>query len=94
MVDARFLGTRMWEYWPQVKITNKSGFSVLPVGYANDSGSSPKFTGLNSYAMLWTSTSDSEDYGFCRYIYVKQNDVLVGARDKKSFRASVRCIKD
>ncbi len=38
MVDAKFLGTRMWEYWPDVKITNKAGFSALPVGYAVNTG--------------------------------------------------------
>lgn len=94
MANAKFLGTRMWEYWPQVKITNKTGFSALPVGYATDSGKSPKFTGINNYAVFWTSDSESEETSLCRYIYVKQNDVLVGARDKESFRASVRCVKD
>ena len=94
MVDARFLGTRMWEYWPQVKITNKAGFSALPAGYAIDSGSSSKFTGVDNYAVFWTSDSESDGAGLCRYIFVKQNDVLAGARDKESFRASVRCVKD
>ena len=94
MVDAKFLGTRMWEYWPQVKITNKTGLSALPVGYAMDSGDSSKFTGVNNYATFWTSDSRSDELGLYRYIYVKQNDVLVGAGDKESFRASVRCVKD
>ncbi len=94
MVDAKFLGTRMWEYWPQVKITNKAGFSALPIGYAMDSGSSSKFTGVNNYAAFWTSDSESDGLGYCRYIYVQQNDVLIGAQDKESFRASVRCVKD
>ncbi len=94
MVDAKFLGTRMWEYWPQVKITNKTGLSVLPVGYATNSGNSPKFTGIDNYAAFWTADSENDDLGFCRYIYVKQNDILIGARDKTSFMASVRCVKD
>ena len=94
MVDAKFLGTRMWEYWPQVKITNNAGFSALPIGYATDPGKSPKFTGVDNYAVFWTSDSESDELGYCRYIYVKQNDVLIGARDKESFRASVRCVKD
>ncbi len=94
MVDAKFLGSRMWEYWPQVKITNKTGLSALPVGYAIDSGNSSKFTGVNNYATFWTADSENDDLGFCRYIYVKQNDIQIGARDKTSFRASVRCVKD
>ena len=96
MVDARFLGTRMWEYWPQVKITNKAGFSALPLGYAVDLSDNPVFTGIDDFAVFWTSDTkeDDEILAYCRYINVKQNDILMGARDKGSFRASVRCVKD
>lgn len=102
MVNAEFLGSRMWEYWPQVKITNKSGFSALPLGYAMDLSDSPVFSGIDDFAMFWTSTSlesgsesdDGEGQAYCRYINVKQNDILTGPRDKESFRASVRCVKD
>ena len=94
MVNAKFLDTRMWEYWPQVKITNKSGFSALPIGYATLTGDSPKFTGEYNYAMFWTSDSEDDEMAYCRYIYVKQNDVLVRKADKESFLASVRCVKD
>jgi uncharacterized protein (TIGR02145 family) len=94
MVDARYLGTRMWEYWPQVKITNKTGFSALPVGYAIDLSDKPKFLSVGDYAMFWTSDSKDDSKAYCRYIYVKQNDIMVNAQDKESFRASVRCVKD
>lgn len=94
MVDAKFLGTRMWEYWPQVKITNEAGFSALPVGYATLSDT-PKFTGVDNYAAFWTSDSvEGGDIAFYRYIFVKQNDILIGRGDKDSFLASVRCVKD
>lgn len=94
MVDAKFMGTRMWEYWPQVKITNKAGLSALPVGYAMDQGTTHKFNGVESYAAFWTSDSEDDDMAFYRYIYVKQNDIQIGHGDKESFRASVRCVKD
>ena len=94
MVDAKFLGTRMWEYWPQVKITNKTGLSALPVGYATDQGSVHKFSGVDSYAAFWTSDEEDDDMAFYRYIYVEQNDIQIGHGDKESFRASVRCVKD
>ena len=93
MVDAKFLGNRMWEYWPQVKITNKTGFSALPVGYAVDSGSSSTFAGIDSYAAFWTSDSKSDDLAYYRYINVNKNDVFIGSGNKDSFRASVRCVK-
>ena len=94
MVNAKLLGSRMWEYWPQVTITNKSGFSALPIGYATLTADNPKFTGENNYAMFWTSDSEDDEMALCRYIYVKQNDVLVRKADKGSFFASVRCVKD
>lgn len=95
MVNAKFIENRMWTFWPEVKITNKSGFCALPVGYVLDRGSedNQKFQGMNEYAVFWTSDSEG-DYAFYRYIYVKQNDVMLGNGDKTSFRASVRCVKD
>lgn len=35
MGDAKFNGSRLWEYWPQVgEITDKSGISMIPAGFA------------------------------------------------------------
>lgn len=93
MVNAEFLGERMWEYWPQINITNKTGFSALPVGYATSSGETSSFKGLDEYAAFWTSDSDG-DLGVYRYIYVKQDIIYAGSSDKESFRAAVRCVKD
>lgn len=94
MVNASFLGDRMWEFWPQVPITNKAGFCAIPVGYAVSQGDDvTKFTGAENYAAFWTSDEEG-DNGFYRYFYVKQNDVLSGKGNKASFRASVRCVKE
>ncbi len=95
MVNAKFIENRMWTFWPEVNITNKSGFCALPGGYVLDRGSddNQKFQGMNNYAVFWTSDSDG-DSALYRYIYVKQNDVILGKGDKTSFRASVRCVKD
>ncbi len=92
MANAKFLGNRMWEYWPQVDITNESGLSALPVGYCVESGST-RFVGLNSYAAFWTA--DGHDgMGLYRYLYVDKNDLFAGLGDNDSFRATVRCVKD
>ena len=95
MVNAKFIENRMWAFWPEVKITNKSGFCALPGGYALDRGSeeNQRFQGMNDYAVFWTSDT-SGDSALYRYIYVKQNDVMLAKGDKTSFRASVRCVKD
>ena len=94
MTDAYFNGEKMWEYWPQVKITNSTGLSVIPAGYAV-LGDYNQFYGMLEYAAFWTATSDPADdtMALCRYINVNEAELFVDARDKASFGASVRCVK-
>ena len=47
-----------------------------------------------SVRSLWTSDQNGDDSAYYRYIYVKQNDIMIGYGDKESFQASVRCVKD
>ena len=93
MANAFFIGDKMWTYWPQVPITNKTKFSALPVGYGIDQIDSQKYMGLKSYSVFWTS-GESEGKGVYRYIYVDKNDIFAASGDEKSFRATVRCVKD
>ena len=84
----------MWEYWPQVKITDAYGLAVIPAGYAVR-GDYTQFFGLLEYAAFWTATSDPEDntMAICRYINVNEPEVYVDSRHKASFGASVRCVQ-
>lgn len=94
MADATFNGTEMWEFWPEVgDITNASGFSAIPAGYANIAAKD--FTGAYEYSVFWTATENPSDsnQAYCRYIFCDQPDTFCGSADKKSFGASVRCIK-
>lgn len=93
MADARFLDEKMWVFWPEVNITNRTRFSAIPAGYATDTGERSRFKGRNSYAAFWTSDS-AENNGIYRYFYVSKPDVMTARGDKESFRASVRCVKD
>ena len=93
MADVTFNDSKMWTFWPQVKITNASKFSAIPAGYAIDQEGSRKYTGTNKYAVFWTADND-EDSGVYRYIYVDKNIVYSAYGDKDSFLASVRCVKD
>ena len=34
MCDAYFNGSRLWEFWPDVKVTNKLNLYLMPFGYA------------------------------------------------------------
>lgn len=69
MTNVRFNGDEMWEYWPAVQITNESGFSVIPTGYATvlDRGEGQNkiwtFFGMNEYAGFWTSTEYQQENG-------------------------------
>lgn len=97
MVDATFNGETLWEFWPEIKITNESKMCVLPFGYANID--SKRFAGVTNYAVFWTSdtTSDQDgEYGIYRYILNVEKGIptmFTGKADKNSFGANVRCIK-
>ena len=93
MADAYFNGDKLWTFWPDVKITNSTKFSAIPVGYAIDQEGNVKYMGSGQYATFWTA-SDSGDTAMYRYIYVDKKDIYLGHGDKESFRASVRCVKD
>ena len=94
MADAYFNGNKMWEFWPEVKITNRSELAVIPAGFADVSGVSPKFSGGNEYAAFWTADKDGEDKAFYRYINVNKPDIFSGSADTQSLALSVRCVRE
>ena len=92
MGDLYFNGTRMWEYWREVKITDELRFSAMPVGYGTGAGKSFTFQGEYEYAVFWTS-DEEEDLGVCRYIYQNKDIVYRGRMSKTDFVAPVRCVR-
>lgn len=95
MGNAYFNDKLMWEYWPAVgDITNESGLSMIPVGYAMFS-SNTQFKGLNEYAAFWTADVVEEENGmaYYRYVICGQNELLKGKGDKNTFGANVRCVR-
>lgn len=92
MVDASFNGSKMWEFWPAVKITNATRFSAIPAGYKTGSGTSWSHKGFNSYAMFWTSDTDG-GMAIARYLYVDKTELFSGAYGKDAVKASVRCVR-
>lgn len=89
MGDLYFNGTKMWEYWREVKISDELLFSAMPVGYCAGN----IFDGLFSYAVFWTS-DEEDDLGICRYIYQDKDIVYRGRMSKTDFSASVRCVRE
>ena len=96
MFDATFNydRTTLWTYWKGMSISNKSGLSVLPTGWANLG--TGQFSGVKEYAVFWTADSYEEDdsQAWCRVIHEKSQDVSATTFDKVSHGASVRCVKD
>ena len=108
MADASFNGEKMWSYWPAVgDPVNTSGLAFLPTGYAN-LGITPTpsvrsgadfpeatFEGLYDYSVFWTAdeVEDEEDMAYYRYIIGNQPHFMIGKGPKKTFGASVRCVR-
>jgi uncharacterized protein (TIGR02145 family) len=85
-------GTQNWTS-PNTDATNESGFSGLPGGYINPSGTSASMFGYGNY---WTSTEESVfpslEAWSCRLNY--NSDNVNGGNALKGFGLSVRCVKD
>jgi len=92
MADAYFNDEKMWEYWPEVSLSNKSGFAAIPVGYATKAENTYKFKGVNSYALFWTSDQLGSRAAY-RYFYVDKNNLFSGLGSTDSFAISVRCVR-
>lgn len=92
MEDIYFNNNKMWEYWRDVKITNASGLSVIPVGYATIEDGEYIFDQIYKYAAFWTSGSKGEQ-GACRYIYQDKDVVFYGLVSKTDVAMPVRCVR-
>lgn len=92
MAYAKFTGEDLWEFWPEVDVTDKTKLAALPFGYANLE--SEVFNGLYEFAAFWTADELDGEQGYYRYIYADKADFYPGAGHKSSFGANVRCVKD
>lgn len=86
MGNGYFNGTRLWEYWPEVgDITNTSGMSMIPTGYAmlgqkNTSAENTEiydytypnalYKGFMEYAAFWTADMVDGEEGMAYYRYL------------------------
>lgn len=95
MADAYMLGQKLWEFWPQVKITNALDLCVIPAGYAMTGASTHVFKGLGDYAAFWASDTYADDASLGCYMYIHEQEPAVsyGQADKSSVGFSVRCVR-
>lgn len=94
MGDTYFNGEKMWEFWPSVKVTNLSGITLYPFGYALVEGDNYSYRNTASYSALWTSDSADSEYAYYRYVNVQKPDVFCSTAAKEGFAAQVRCVRD
>lgn len=94
MADAYFNYTKLWEYWPDVKLTNKSQLSFLPLGYAVIGDEEVSFKDLLNYATFWTSDEYDSERAYYRAFYVKYDYINCGAGYKDSMALPVRCVRN
>jgi len=86
---------KMWEYSPKVATVDSARLCILPSGYAQVQDNYYDYLGVNKYAVFWTADEDplDPDCALTTYFYYDRNEMFTGSRDKKSFAASVRCIR-
>ena len=80
MTNAFFNGVRMWEYWPQVTITDEPVFCALPTGYANIVTGTFKDafdirysdSSVTTRAVFWVKAADGTEDAVYKYIVEDQ----------------------
>ena len=82
-------GTTHW-YSPNIGATNESGFTGLPSGFRNISGS---FNELGFAGFLWCSTDTDSSRARFSYLNFLDDNVDRFSNDKR-YGFSVRCVKD
>lgn len=86
-----FNGSGMWPYSSSsIKETNTTLFTAIPVGYSTSPG---EFKGYGDGAFFWTADALDASNSLVRYLKYDSDDILAASMDR-TFRASVRCVKD
>lgn len=92
MCDAYLNEARLWEFWPDMNITNKHGLYAFPFGYAVIAGEEYTFAGFNDYALYW---ADDNGKPSCKYVFVSTPVVLDWADPSETdFAAQLRCVRE
>ena len=93
--DIWFNGEQLWEYQnSRILLTNEDYFSAMPWGYLTVSAGTHRFMCSGERAVFWTSDAVDAETALVRYLNLDSNDIFVQAMDRKSFGASVRCVKE
>lgn len=84
----------LWEFWPEVKVTNDDYLCILPFGYGSSGHLKDfTFTGFRSFAAFWTSDEYNAEQAVYRYIFEDKNTIFASTGFKSDFLATVRCVR-
>ena len=84
---------RFWEFVREVRTVDDSPFCALPMGYATIGQTASVFEGSNHYSAFWTADAKDANTAYARILYLKSPDIRISTHDRKTFGASVRCVK-
>jgi len=93
MADATFDGNKMWEYFPEVQISNAKHFNAMPLGYIDLTDPFNTYNHYGEYACYWTKDEEN-GMGKFMYIFASNPEMQVGLGDKNSLYMSVRCVRN
>ncbi len=91
MINAKFNGNKFWPYTPDCNPENMFGWAALSAGSCTNSYNN--YSGMFSYGFWWSSSEESSDKAYYRYIYYNRPDFDYNFAGKDGFGASVRCVK-
>lgn len=91
MAKAKFNGSWVWPYSPDVNITNEYGWNALAGG--SSSNEYNHFSNVLSYGFWWSSTERDSNNAYYRYIFSEFPNFSVNSCLKDGMGASVRCVR-
>ena len=91
MVSAKFNGTAIWPYSPDINITNDYGWNAIPAGSSYNNYNN--YQNIFEYGFWWTCTQRDSSTAHYRYIFKDYPNVSVNYTAKTSeLRDSCRLI--
>ncbi len=92
MVSAKFNGTAIWPYSPDINITNDYGWNAIPAGSSYNNYNN--YQNIFEYGFWWTCTQRDSSTAHYRYIFKDYPNVSVNYTAKADgLGANVRCVR-
>jgi uncharacterized protein (TIGR02145 family) len=91
MVNAKFNGSWVWPYTPDVTPTNDFGWNALAGGSSHNNYT--LYKNVLSYGFWWSSSEKDSNNAYYKYIFSEFPNFPTGFAAKDGMGASVRCVR-